>query len=134
VTSGLKQTFTKEERLCSRRVIRLLFSSGSTFYQKPFRVTWMQQRFEGNYPVRVMMSVPKYNFHRAVDRNLIRRRMKEAYRLNKQALYDHLRGNDFQLVVSISYTAKDIMAYDRIQAKIIILLQRLIDANEKVTG
>ena len=94
----------------------------------------MQQLRVGAFPVQVMMSVPKYNFHRAVDRNLVRRRMKEAYRLNKQALYDHLSGKGIQLVVSISYTAKDIMDYDHIQAKIIILLQRLTEANEKVTG
>ncbi len=82
----------------------------------------------------VMMSVPKYNFRQAVDRNLIRRRMKEAYRLNKQPFYDQLSQNGHRVVFCITYTAKEIVAYDLIDAKIILLLHRLIEENEKVTG
>ena len=80
------------------------------------------------------MSVPKYNFHKAVDRNLVRRRMREAYRLNKQLLYDNLAGTSIQLYFSITYTSKEIVPYDQIETKIILLLQRLIEENEKVTG
>jgi len=85
-------------------------------------------------PVQVMISVPKYNFHRAVDRNLIRRRVKEAYRLNKPILYSQLSGTGHHLILCITYTVKEIVTYDLIQAKIIILLQRLTEENEKVTG
>ena len=80
------------------------------------------------------MSVPKYNFHKAVDRNLVRRRMREAYRLNKQLLYDNLAGTNVQLYFCITYTSKEIVPYNQIETKIILLLQRLIEENEKVTG
>jgi ribonuclease P protein component len=130
----MKQTFSKDERLCSRRLISQLFSQGETFHVKPFRVTWMRLPSQDLTPAQVLMSVPKYNFRKAVHRNLIRRRMKEAYRLNKQPLCDQLAGTGHLLVFCITYTAKEIMDYDLIQAKIILLLQRLIVANEKVTG
>ena len=94
----------------------------------------MQESIEVASPAQVLMSVPKYNFHKAVHRNLIRRRMKEAFRLNKQLLYNRLSENGNQIVFCITYTAKEIVTYDLIQAKIILLLQRLIEENEKVTG
>ena len=130
----MKQTFSKEERLCSHRMISLLFSTGQTFHVKPFRVTWMRQSSAASSPVQVLISVPKYNFHKAVERNLIRRRMREAYRLNKQILSACLAGTGNQVVFCMTYTAKEIMDYDLIQGKIILLLQRLKEANEKVTG
>jgi ribonuclease P protein component len=130
----MKQSFSKEERLCSHRLISTLFSKGQTFHLKPFRITWLRQTLETPQPAQVLMSVPKYNFRRAVDRNLIRRRMREAYRMNKQPAYDRLSSNGHQIVFCITYTAKEIMASDIIAAKIILLLQRLIEENEKVTG
>ena len=129
----MKQTFSKEERLCSHRLISALFSKGMKFYLNPFRVNWMQQQLSSPSPVQVMMSVPKYNFSRAVHRNLIRRRMKEAFRLNRHALCTSLSASGHQIVVCITYTSKEIVTFDLIQAKIILLLQRLIEENEKVT-
>ena len=94
----------------------------------------MRYPLEGSSPVQVLMSAPKYNFHHAVDRNLIRRRMKEAYRLNKQLLFDSLSVSGHKLIFGITFTAKEIVEYDLIEAKIFLLLQRLIQENEKVTG
>ncbi len=130
----MKQTFSKHERLCNRRLIRQLFLKGQTFHVKPFRVTWMTLAAEQPSPVQVMMSVPKYNFRKAVHRNLVRRRMREAYRLNKAGLTSHFAETGQQLIFSITYAAKEIHEFDLIQAKIILLLQRLTEVNEKVTG
>jgi ribonuclease P protein component len=130
----MKQSFTKEERLCSRRIISALFSDGQTFHVRPFRVTWMRYPLGVKAPVQVMMSIPKKNFTKAVERNLIRRRMKEAYRLNKQILYSTLSGTTHQIALCITCMAKEIVAFDLIESKIILLLQRLIEENEKVTG
>ncbi|MEI7662684.1 MAG: ribonuclease P protein component [Bacteroidota bacterium] len=130
----MRQTFSKDERLRSHLLISKLFAEGSTFYLKPFRVTWMRQATDNSSPVQVMMSVPKYNFRRAVQRNLIRRRMKEAYRLNKHLCYQPLEAGGQQLVVCITYTAKEIVPFDQLQLKIILLLQRLTEENEKIAG
>jgi len=130
----MRQTFSKDERLCSRRLISKLFAEGSTFTIKPFRITWKIEELDVASPVQVLMSVPKYNFHKAVHRNLIRRRMKEAYRLNKQIIYEPLAGRERQMILCITYTAKEILLSDLIREKIILLLQRLTEENEKVTG
>ncbi len=130
----MKQTFSKEERLCSHLLISMLFSKGSTFYLRPFRVTWIRQTGHIPSPAQVLMSVPKYNFRKAVHRNLIRRRMKEAYRLNKLLFYEKLACTGQQITFCITYNAKEIVGYELIQAKIVLLLQRLIEENEKVTG
>ena len=130
----MKQTFSKEERLCSHRLIGFLFAKGHSYHMKPFRITWIRKQLEVSSPAQVLISVPKYNFHQAADRNLIRRRMKEAYRLNKQLLYDSLSDTGHQIILCITYTAKEIVTYNFIEAKIILLLQRLIEENEKVTG
>ena len=128
----MRQTFSKDERLRSHRLISKLFAEGSTFYLKPFRITWMRQSEEGTVPVEVMMSVPKYNFRKAVSRNLIRRRMKEAYRLNKHLLCFSPAASRGHIVMCITYTAKEIVPFDLIREKIILLLQRLIEENEKI--
>jgi ribonuclease P protein component len=130
----MRQTFSKDERLSSHRMISRLFAEGSTFHLKPFRVTWMPAASGGPSPVQVLMSVPKYNFKKAVHRNMIRRRMKEAYRLNKHIVYDSLTEKQQHLLLCITYTAKEIVPFDLIQGKIILLLQRLTEENEKVTG
>jgi ribonuclease P protein component len=130
----MRQTFSLDERLRSHRMISSLFANGSTFHLKPFRVTWMLESLDTTSPVQVLMSVPKYNFRKAVHRNLIRRRMKEAYRINKHIIYNFLVAKRQQMTLCITYTAKEIVPFDLIQGKIILLLQRLTEEDEKVTG
>lgn len=128
------QTFRKEERLTGFGLIRSLFKYGSVFYLSPFRITWMPAEPDITQPVRILLSVPKHHIRNAVDRNLIRRRMKEAYRLNKQILYVPLRENQQQILVCLTYNTREIQAYDQIRDKIIVILHRLLKENEKVTS
>ncbi|WP_254448745.1 ribonuclease P protein component [Spirosoma rhododendri] len=87
----MRQTFTKSERLCSKKILGELFTKGSTavgtFYLFPFRVLYLNKPEAADALPAIVITVPKRQFKRAVDRNLIRRRVREAYRLNKHLLF-----------------------------------------------
>jgi len=119
-------TFTKEERLCNKRLIDGLFHNGSSFLCYPFKVSWLPSGDSQSFPAQILFSVPKKRFKRAVDRNLIKRRMREAYRLHKQQyLYDILSDAGKKVVFSIGYIGKEIAAYDFTEKKMLKLLAQL---------
>jgi ribonuclease P protein component len=78
-----------------------------------------------------MISVPKSLFPKASSRNLLKRRIREAYRRNKQTLYDQLAGNGKEIILIITYNTRETLPYEEIRHKIIVLLQRLHEAVEK---
>ncbi|TWR31692.1 ribonuclease P protein component [Mucilaginibacter pallidiroseus] len=119
-------TFKKEERLCNKRLIDGLFHNGSSFLCYPFRVTWQYATTPQPHPAQVVIAVAKKRFKHAVDRNLIKRRMREAYRLHKQiALYQALQTADKHIIMSLSYIGKEIMPFDVIEKKMLKLMQQL---------
>ena len=121
----MNQAFTKKERLCSRKMIDELFSSRKSFSVRPFRIIWIETKLNASYPVQIVISVPKKKIKKAVERNKIKRRIREAYRKNKYFLYKHLEKTSKQLALMIIYTQTEEMMYDEIENKIIIALQRL---------
>jgi ribonuclease P protein component len=122
-------TFRKEERLCNKSLISALFHNGSSFLCYPFKVSWAAAPAYQPTPVQVVFPVSKKRFKRANQRNLIRRRMREAYRLHKQKhLYDLLIDADQKLVLSVSYIGKEITDYQFIEKKMIKLFEQLCHA------
>ncbi|NEU09512.1 ribonuclease P protein component [Flavihumibacter sp. R14] len=122
-------TFKKEERLCSKKLIEELFHNGSSFLLYPFRIVWLKQAFPANVPVQVVINVPKRRFKRAVDRNLIKRRIRESYRLNKsEELYVFLEEHSSQLLLAFQYVGKEIAQFEMINKKLKLVLNQLKEA------
>jgi len=119
-------TFRKEERLCNKKLIDELFHNGSSFLCYPFKVAWLFSEFAGHFPVQVVFSVPKRRFNHAVDRNLIKRRIRETYRLYKQEhLYTQLDAAGKKIVLSVGYIGKEITPYEFTEKKMLKLLKQL---------
>jgi ribonuclease P protein component len=128
-------SFSKEERLCGEKLIERLYHNGSSFILYPFRVVYLPGAFEGP-PVKVLLGAPKRRFKRAVDRNLLKRRMREAYRIHKgELLYPWLTKKKLQLFLGISYIGKEIADYSFIEKKLCAVFEKLSAAcNDQLPG
>ena len=124
----MKQKFGKNERLCSPRLIGRVFQRGSkevqTFYLFPFRVLYIYEKETPPPFPQVLFSVPKKQFKKAVDRNLIRRRCKESYRLNKELLVSS-PPEQRPSYIAFLYLAKEIATYDVIETAMKQTLKRM---------
>ncbi|MEG1587449.1 MAG: ribonuclease P protein component [Bacteroidales bacterium] len=121
-----KFTLSKSERLCSKNSIDLLFSKGSSFVVFPFRIVYtLLDDAQQDSRAAMFVSVPKKKFKRAVKRNLIRRRVKEAYRLNKHLVLPVLEENNLRIAIAFLYLDKEIRLYDNIESKMKDLLIQL---------
>lgn len=119
-----KYSFSKSEKLIGKKKIGELFRRGSFFYLDNFQIRHQLATSDSNHH-QVIISVPKRTFKRAVDRNLLKRRIREAYRLNK-----HLLDNCKPLFIGFVYLSKEILTFQEIQSQLIQCLNRLGSINE----
>ena len=111
-----KFTFPKQERLSWKRHIDLLFANGRSFVAFPLRVIYLPVEEDAlSARASVLISVPKKKFKRAVKRNLIKRRMREAYRIHKHDLFDALANNRQRMLVAFLYLDKEILPFSDIE-------------------
>jgi ribonuclease P protein component len=119
--------FPKNQKLCNEKAIERLFENGKSFSEKPFRLIWNIEENGDSVVVKSLIIVAKKRIRLAVDRNLIRRRVKEAYRINKQELEIISSRKNQQLNLAIIYQKQEIVDYKFIEGKIKVLLNRLKD-------
>ena len=117
-------SFKKRERLKSSKSISLLFQEGQSRSSFPLRILF-SEREEGEIPATVAISVPKRLFKRAVDRNLLKRRIREAYRLNKMFFYSRLEEMNRKLNLVIQYQHKEILDFTSIETGLKKVLENI---------
>ena len=104
----------KAERLSSLTAVRRLFADGASGFVYPFR--YMVLKSESTTPsVEVLFSVPKRNHKRANRRNTLKRRMREAYRLNNDALHAAIEEHGKEVDIAFVYSTKDLLPYKTIE-------------------
>jgi len=116
--------FQKNERLTRKRVIEDLFQKGKSFSAFPLKVLFAHQT-SADHPTQILVSVPARIFRKATDRNTLKRRIREGYRLNKAILTASSR-----YALAYIYIAREILPSDKIHKAIQSSLQRL-NRNEK---
>jgi len=124
-----KLTFRKDERLCSKILIDEIFEKGKKLKTFPFIVTYLKldsQHQDWKQPVKIVISVPKRKVRLASSRNKLKRRIKEAYRLNKTNFYDTLKTNDTNLALFLVYIGKENETYSYIESKLKVLLTDIL--------
>ncbi|HJZ40887.1 MAG TPA: ribonuclease P protein component [Bacteroidales bacterium] len=118
-------TFGKKERLSHRADIERLFNEGRSFSLPPFRVFYIMGTNPDAAPVRILIAVPKKKYKRAVDRNKLKRMIREAYRLNKAFIAEPVKSQC--LHVGFVYTAQgSIPDFTEIESKMKSCLEKLL--------
>ncbi|MCF6169898.1 MAG: ribonuclease P protein component [Bacteroidales bacterium] len=130
----MRQTFGKNERLHSKKQINRLFKEGGSFFTYPFKVLFHTGSKDETELPQILISVSKRNFKKAVDRNKVKRLVREAYRKNKSELLSSSSKNKTAMTIGLIYTAKTILPYAEIETKIILILQRLTKGDAETAG
>ena len=130
----MSATFPKSERLTSRKLIERLVEEGSSFSQYPFRLSWMKAELKEDVPAQVAMVVSKRHFKRAVDRNRIKRLMREVYRKNKSNFHKALTNKNMKCALMLMYTGKIVPDYAEVEKKLSLTLQRFEEIIERSSG
>ena len=117
-------SFNKQEKLKSRKTIELLFQKGNSITQYPLKLYYLPVDKDQEVRIKTAVSVPKRNFKRAVDRNRIKRLLREAFRLNKHLIFNNIEGNFAFLIL---YLGKDLPDYHEVENSLQGVFKKLIN-------
>jgi ribonuclease P protein component len=126
----IRFTFSKNEILRKKKDIKELFENGSSFFMHPFKVLYLSHQGEKHH--QVIFTVSRRTFKNAVDRNLVKRRLREAYRLNKYILSDNTEAK-FSFSIAIIYIGKNVPDFAYINGKLIVILKKLSEISQKIS-
>lgn len=146
VPASCRLTLRKGEKLRHRTLVEGLFKEGKSFYDFPLRLTWRLldgESLEGSFchhtprgidPVQMLVTVPKKKLRHAVDRVLMRRRIREAYRLNRRELLTPRVPDEGTLSLAFVWLDKTPAPYAVVEEKMKKLLKKVAGRLEKATG
>ena len=120
-------TFCKRERMVSQRLIDDLFAGGSSHSVAAFplrAVFKLRERNDHETPLQMLVSVPKKHFHHAVDRNRVKRQVRESWRQHKQLLAEAV-APDKQLLVAFVWQSNSLLATQDVETRVTSIVKRL---------
>lgn len=118
-------TFSKEERICNDMQITRLFEQGASFICYPVRVVWMESEEARLKPVRILISVSRKKIRHAVDRNRIKRLIRESYRINKTALNQKAEAVGIVVTICFIWLPTETVEFMKLEKKIFEALRRI---------
>ena len=117
--------FCAEEKLKSKKSIDKLFNEGKSVSQNGFTLVYLIGPLFSFYPAQAGFTVPKKNFKHAVDRNRIKRLIREAYRLNKNLLYEKLTGQQQQMALMFVFKGRELPSQDLATKSVLACLNKV---------
>ena len=117
--------FSKINRLTSKTQIQRIFTEGNRLYEAPFSVLFLNNINTDDSNLQIAISVPKKKITSAVKRNLIKRRIREAFRIQNENLISQLEKHDRKIILMIIYSDTKPQNFSLIKSKISLTLQRL---------
>ena len=126
----MKFTYKKKDKLKSRKLIEKLFDEGKSVTVFPLRMLYLKTTHENGSVIKTGVSVSKRNFKKAVDRNRVKRLLREAYRLNKPEYFKNITT---PYALMILYIGKDANDFNSVNENLKLLLSAFLEktSNEK---
>jgi len=103
-----------------------MFTSGESFLAYPLKVVFQKTSSLQSYPALAAFTVSKRNFKRAVKRNILKRRMREAYRQNKSSLYHELTAKELHIAMMFVFIGKDMIEFPIVEKAMISAFKKLL--------
>lgn len=119
----LKLTYSKKEKLKSKKLIDQLFTEGQSVSAYPLRLVYLQTKYDENIIAKTGVSVSKRNFKTAIDRNHIKRLLRESYRLNKSDFFNNM---DTQYAFMILYIGRDKPTFTEVETKMKAVFKKFL--------
>ena len=124
----MKFTYNKKEKLKSKKLIDQLFTEGKSVSVYPLRLVFLRTNFNENIIAKTGVSVGKKNFKAAVERNRIKRLIREAYRLNKPQYFNNITT---QYAFMILYIGKTKPTFNEVESKMNLLFEKFLNIVSK---
>jgi ribonuclease P protein component len=119
----MKYSYNKFEKLKSKKLIEQLFLEGNTVTHYPLRLTFIETSFDNDVKFKAGVSVSKRNFKKAVDRNKVKRLLREAYRLNKSMIFNNITTQNAFMIL---YLGNEIPNFKDLEIKMKQLFEKYL--------
>lgn len=130
LNSNLRYTFSRHERLKSKHILASLFEKGSLFVCKPVRIKYLIEPAE-TFSMQAAFSVPKRRFKLAVDRNKLKRKLREVHRLHQHIIKTELIHAKLKISIIYIYNRNEMLDYQTLESAILPFYHELVEAAKK---